>query len=202
MLKKSISPTNLRQRCKKKSSLEKWFTWMNHFKAYRFSFDGPGKSRRQKSQKKFLRPRFSGPVYDLSMNKFFACIISIVLISSPVSLANDQMASDKFAANPEAKKKSSMAQTLVVMSSSAFGASALVGCVGGGTIAGSSIAFSAGSFIYIMSEITAGKALRDSLKKRAKDLELVKEKMVGGGVVPLGAGDYRRLCDCRGNRNG
>lgn len=99
---------------------------------------------------------------------------------SPVGFAAEN-ASDQFAENPDAQKKGSMADTLIVMSASAMGAGAITACTGPGRISPSSIAFIAGSLIYLLGEISSGKAQKDSIKKRSEDLKLAQEKMAGGG---------------------
>ncbi len=105
------------------------------------------------------------------------------LISAPVAHAtgDDTKASDQFLENADAKKKGSMADTLVVMSASALGAGAITGCIGPGKVSPSNVAFAAGSIIYLLSEISSGKEQKESIKKRAEDLALSKEKMTGGG---------------------
>lgn len=120
------------------------------------------------------------------MNKLFTIVLSLTLMISPVSFAAEN-ASNQFAANPEAKAKGSMVNTLMLMTSSAFGAQMVMVCVGGGKLAGSTVTFAAGSLVYLLGEITGGQDQNKVLKKRAKDLELLKEKMSGGGDVQRAA---------------
>lgn len=112
-------------------------------------------------------------------------MLMLTLVISPVAHAadDDKKASDQFMENADAKKKGSMADTLVVMSASAMGAGAITSCTGPGRISPSSIAFIAGSVIYLMGEISSGKAQKESIKKRADDLRMTKEKMTVGGDV-------------------
>ncbi len=120
------------------------------------------------------------------MNKLFTLVISFVLLVAPVGFAAEN-ASDQFSSNPEAKAKGSMMNTLMVMSTSAMGTSIVVGCAGGGVLAGSSVVFAAGSLVYLLGEIAGGKDQNKVLKKRASDLELLKDKMSGGGDVQRAA---------------
>ena len=94
--------------------------------------------------------------------------------------------SDQFRENQNSDSKSSGGYTKQILGIGIgmVGANLLVSCTS--KIHPSILIYSAGGLIYIMSELLAGKAHNDALKKKVEDLKMAEEKMKnngGGGEV-------------------
>lgn len=111
------------------------------------------------------------------MKKLLTLILSLMLMITPVLAADP---GDQFREDPAAKGKQSIMNQLLSITTAGVGTATLA-CCGTATLIPSLITFNIGAIIYIASELLAGKAHNDYLKKSADGLKMTDEKLKAGG---------------------
>lgn len=119
------------------------------------------------------------------MKNLFVMLMSLNLILSPLAIADS---GSQFQTNPNAenqggfKKIKDQVMTLAV---SSVGANIMLTCTMG-SMQPSLWLFMGGSLTHILTEIAAGKSIKDVHKKNAADLVMLEEKMKEGGDLQKG----------------